>query len=74
MIFIIALVFAITAISGHKKSAENKIAEKYSKQIKESPEGRPRILIMLDDDSRLAGRSPSLWWSYQNTGSGKDGC
>jgi cytoskeletal protein RodZ len=52
---------------GYKESVE-------SLNTKESAEGRPKILIMLNDDTRLTGRSPSLWWSYKNANPEQNGC
>jgi hypothetical protein len=39
-----------------------------------APEGKPRILFILNNDTGLGAWSPSLWWSYNHTSTGQPGC
>ena len=41
---------------------------------KDASENKPRILLMLKNDTGLAKWSPSLWWSYQYANPNRPGC
>jgi hypothetical protein len=38
------------------------------------PESRPKILLMLKNETGQAKWSPCLWWNYQYANSDKQGC
>lgn len=40
----------------------------------ETPDGKPKILLMLTNDTGLASWSPSLWWKYEHAKPGQTGC
>ena len=39
-----------------------------------SPAGKPRILLILTNDTGVAKWSPALWWNYQHATPGQPGC
>ena len=41
---------------------------------KKVPEGKPRILFILHNDTGQTEWSPSLWWSYQHATIEQPGC
>jgi hypothetical protein len=42
--------------------------------LKNGPESKPKILLMLTNDTGHAAWSPALWWSYHHSNTGKPGC
>jgi len=49
-------------------------ADKKSLSTKKTAEDRPRILLMLKNETGLAKWSPSLWWNYDHAKTGQPGC
>jgi hypothetical protein len=65
-------IYSNTVISGNNKS-ENKTMTSESVKAKTSiassqmPEEKPKILLMLSNDTGLPKWSPFLWWNYHHT-------
>jgi hypothetical protein len=45
-----------------------------SSTLKDTSENKPRILLMLKNETGMAKWSPSLWWSYQYANLNQPGC
>ena len=39
-----------------------------------SPETKPRVLLLLINDTGLSKWSPSLWWNYNHVSATRKGC
>jgi hypothetical protein len=49
-------------------------ADQKSLSTKKTAEDRPRILLMLNNETGLTKWSPSLWWNYEHSKTGQPGC
>ena len=54
-------------ISEYKANRESVASEK-------KPAGKPKILLMLTNETGQASWSPSLWWNYEYGKPGQPGC
>lgn len=80
IIFALIVVIAIAFTTTRKNSAHNEMAAKNTESsalpgLNEAKEQKtvvssPKILFILNDDTKLPSRSRSLWWSYN----GQEGC
>jgi hypothetical protein len=58
----------------NKSDAGEYKSDQVSGTQKTAPEERPKILLMLTNDTGLADWSPYLWWNYQHSKPGRNGC
>ena len=58
----------------NKLEAEGTNPNIESDKAKTETESRPKILLMLKNETGLKKWSPSLWWSYQYANPSQSGC
>jgi len=57
-----------------KTESSNSDSKSESSVSDNSTENKPRVLLMLNNDTGLSKWSPSLWWNYHHAKAGQPGC
>jgi hypothetical protein len=75
ILLLLPLVLAIAVIPGYKQPRPNEtIPYKESQSSTTASDEKPKILLMLTNETGQKKWNPSLWWSYQHSKTIQPGC